>query len=82
MKLQNLSTDKLEEFFEVVSKCEGAIYLKSPDMYINLKSNLAKYVSLANLCSAGVEEIKEIEILASNREDVEKLYKFMIEENL
>lgn len=82
MKLQNLSTDKLEEFFEVVGKCEGDVYLKSPDMYINLKSNLAKYVSLASLCSVGVEEIKEIEILASNRSDIDKLYKFMIEENM
>ena len=66
MKLQNLSTDKLEDFFEVVSECEGDIYLKSSDMYINLKSNLAKYVSLASLCSASADEIKEIEILASS----------------
>lgn len=81
MKLQNLSADKLEDFFEVVNKCEGDIYLKSPDMYINLKSNLAKYVSLVNLCAAGIEEIKEIEILASSRNDIERLYNFMRNEN-
>lgn len=79
MKLQNLSSDRLEEFFEVVSKCEGSVYLKSPDMYINLKSNLAKYVSLASLCAAGASEIKEIEILTSNRNDIDRLYKFMSE---
>ena len=39
MKLQNLNTDKLEMFFDVLGECKGKVYLKGKDMYLNLKSN-------------------------------------------
>lgn len=79
MKLQNLSAEKLEVFFEVLGKCKGKVYLKGEDVYLNLKSNLAKYVSFANICNAGTEEIAEIEIIAEEKEDIDRLFKFMHE---
>ena len=79
MKLTNLPKKKLEAFFEVVKKCKGNVYLMSPDMHINLKSNLAHFISFASLCSASAEEIEKIEIVAHEREDVDMLYKFMVE---
>lgn len=82
MKFTNLKTEKLEEFFEVVSKCKGSVYLMSPDMHINLKSNLAHYVSFANLCAASKEDIDKIEIIANNREDIDMLINFMLECNI
>ena len=42
----------------------------------NLKSKLSQYVSLANIFSAG--EIPELEIVAAEKEDIDKLMRFMI----
>lgn len=81
MKLEKLNRERLEEFFEVIQRCKGKVYLISPDMNINLKSNLSKYISFVNLCTANAEEISKIEILANEREDIDMLYKFMVEGN-
>ena len=43
---------------------------------LNLKSKLSQYVSLANIFSDG--QIGELEIVASEPADVEKLVNFMI----
>ena len=82
MKFTNLKVDKLDAFFEVVRNCKGNVYLMSPNMHINLKSNLAHYVSFANLCSASAEDIEQIEIIAHEKEDFDMLYKFMVEGNI
>ena len=79
MKLKNLKLENLEGFFKVVDQCEGSVYLVSPDMNINLKSKIAQYISLANLCSAGNGVIDEVEIVANNRSDIDRLIKFMIQ---
>ena len=79
MKLVNLPKEKLDAFFEVIKKCKGNVYLISPDMHINLKSNLAHYISFASLCSASAEEIEKIEIIAHEREDTDLLINFMME---
>lgn len=79
MKLVNLPKEKLDAFFEVIKKCKGNVYLISSDMHINLKSNLAHYISFASLCSASAEEIEKIEIIAHEREDVDLLVNFMME---
>ena len=80
MKLTNLNKEKLNEFFEVVKQCKGNVYLIAPDMHINLKSNLAHYISFVKLCSASTEEINTIEIIASEREDIDRLINFMLED--
>lgn len=67
----------IEKFFEVIDSCTGKIELVSDDLRLNLKSKLAQYVSLANIFSGG-GEIPELELIAYNQEDVNKLIAFMI----
>ena len=59
----------IDKFFEVVDSCKGKVEL-------NLKSKLSQYVSLANIFSGG--EIPELEIVAYEKEDIDKLLGFMI----
>ena len=75
MKVQNI-TD-INKFFEVVDSCKGKVELVTGEGdRLNLKSKLCQYVSLANIFSNG--EIPEMEILAYEKEDVDKLINFMI----
>ena len=80
MKLTNLKVEYLDDFFETVKKCKGNVYLECDDMRLNLKSKLCQYVSLAKLCSAGTDEIKEMELKVENSDDVASLMKFMYNE--
>lgn len=80
MKITNLTKDRLQQLFNIIEKCTGSVYLISPDMHINLKSNLAHFVSFANLCLASNDEIEKIEIIAQTKEDIDMLYDFMIDE--
>ena len=75
MKVQNI-TD-VEGFFKVVDSCKGRVELVTGEGdRLNLKSKLSQYVSLANIFSNG--EIPELEIVAYEKEDIEKLMNFMI----
>ena len=75
MKVQNI-TD-INKFFDVVDSCKGKVELLTGEGdRLNLKSKLCQYVSLANIFSNG--EIPEMEILAYEKEDVDKLLNFMI----
>ena len=75
MKVQNI-TD-INKFFDVVDSCKGKVELITGEGdRLNLKSKLYQYVSLANIFSNG--EIPEMEILAYEKEDVDKLLNFMI----
>ena len=75
MKVQNI-TD-INKFFEVVDSCKGKLELVTGEGdRLNLKSKLCQYVSLANIFSNG--EIPELEVLAYEKEDVDKLINFMI----
>ena len=77
MKIQNISN--INRFFEVVDSCKGKVELVTGEGdRLNLKSKLSQYVSLANIFSSG--EIPEIEIVAYEKEDIEKLIGFMIED--
>ena len=74
MKLQNI--DNVEKFFSVIDECRGRVELVSPEGdRINLKSKLAQYLSLASVFSNGY--IKELDLIADEREDVDRLLKFM-----
>ena len=75
MKINHI--DDIEEFFKVIDSCDGKIELVGEDIRINLKSKLAQYFSLANIFSGG-GEIPELEIIAYNQNDVNKLIAFMI----
>ena len=74
MKIQNI-TD-IEKFFQVVDSCAGKVELVTGEGdRLNLKSKLCQYVSMANIFSNG--EIPELEIIAYEKEDIDKLISFM-----
>lgn len=77
MKLQHIQD--VNKFFSVVDSCKGKVELVTGEGdRLNLKSKLSQYVSLANIFSNG--DIPELEIVAYDKEDVEKLIEFMIEQ--
>lgn len=74
MKIQNI-TD-VDKFFQVVDECKGVVELVSPEGdRLNLKSKLTQYLSMANIFSNGY--IKELDLVAHEQEDVERLIKYM-----
>lgn len=75
MKVQNIKD--VNKFFEVVDKCKGKVELVTGEGdRLNLKSKLSQYVSLANIFSNG--EIPELELVAYEKEDIDRLLSFMI----
>lgn len=75
MKIKNIKN--VEKFFEVVDSCEGKVELVGEDIRLNLKSKLAQYFSIAKIFSDG--EIPELEVIAYNQEDINKLMAYMID---
>lgn len=75
MKVQNITN--INRFFEVVDSCSGKVELVTGEGdRLNLKSKLCQYVSMANIFSGG--EIPELEIIAYEKEDIDKLIDFMM----
>ena len=75
MKVQNI-TD-IDKFFEVVDRCSGKVELVTGEGdRLNLKSKLSQYVSIANIFSNS--EITELEIVAYEPDDIERLTEFML----
>ena len=75
MKIEHI-TD-VNRSFEVVDSCKGKVELVTNEGdRLNLKSKLSQYVSLANIFSSG--DIPEMEVVAYEKEDVEKLIEFMM----
>ena len=76
MKITNISN--VEAFFKVVDQCTGKVELVTGEGdRLNLKSKLCQYVSLANIFSNG--EIPELEVIAHEPEDVNRLVTFMLD---
>jgi hypothetical protein len=74
MKIQNINN--IEKFFQVIDSCAGKVELVTGEGdRLNLKSKLCQYVSMANIFSNG--EIPELEIIAYEKEDIDKLIAFM-----
>lgn len=74
MKVQNI-TD-VDKFFEVIDSCQGKVELVTGEGdRLNLKSKLSQYVSMANIFSDA--SISELEILAYEPDDINKLISFM-----
>ena len=75
MKVSNIKD--IEKFFEVIDSCSGKVELVTGEGdRLNLKSKLSQYVSLANIFSNG--EIPELELVAYEKEDIDKLLNFMM----
>ena len=75
MKIENIKN--VDEFFKVIDSCKGKVELVTGEGdRLNLKSKLSQYVSLANIFSNG--EIPELELVAYERDDIDKLVSYMI----
>jgi hypothetical protein len=75
MKVKNIKD--VNAFFKVVDSCSGTVELVTGEGdRLNLKSKLSQYVSLANIFSSG--DIPELEIVAHEQEDVDKILSFMM----
>ena len=75
MKVQNITN--IEGFFKVVDSCKGKVELVTGEGdRLNLKSKLSQYVSMASIFSNG--EIPELEVIAYEPEDTERLINFMM----
>jgi hypothetical protein len=72
----------VEKFFEVIDECQGKVELvTSEGDRLNLKSKLSQFISLTNIFNPSGEvkqEIPEIELVAYDPADVEKLINFMM----
>ena len=74
MKINKIND--IEKFFKVVDECKGKVELVTGEGdRLNLKSKLSQYVSLANIFSDGT--IAELEIVAYEPEDIDRLVNFM-----
>ena len=75
MKVTNIKN--IEGFFNTVDSCKGKVELVTGEGdRLNLKSKLCQYVSMANIFANG--EIPELEVIAYEREDIDKLINFMM----
>ena len=72
----------VDKFFEVVDSCEGKVELvTSEGDRLNLKSKLSQFISLTNIFNNNGEvkaEIPELELVAYDPKDVDKLIKYMM----
>lgn len=76
MKVQNIRD--IEGFFNVIDQCKGRVELVTGEGdRLNLKSKLSQYVSMANIFSNG--EIPELEVIAYEKEDTDRLIHFMMD---
>lgn len=75
MKFENIKN--IEKLFEIIqNECAGTVELVSTEGdRINLKSRLSQYISMVRLLEA--EFVKELELVASDPADVERLLRFM-----
>ena len=77
MKIDNIKD--IDGFFKVVDQCKGKVELVTGEGdRLNLKSKLSQYVSMAKIFSNGA--IPELELLAHEKEDVDRLINFMMNE--
>ena len=75
MKVQNIKD--IEKFFKVVDGCAGKVELVTGEGdRLNLKSQLTKYVAITKLFADNV--IPEMEIVAHEPEDVNRLLDYMV----
>ena len=75
MKLTNITN--VDKFFEVVDKCEGKVELiRGNGDRLNLKSKFNQYTAMIKMLAHGT--IKQMEIVAEQKKDTQKLIAFMI----
>ena len=76
MKVENIRD--ISKFFGVIDQFTGRVELVTGEGdRLNLKSKLCQYVSMANIFSNG--EIPELELIAYEKEDIDRLVRFMMD---
>ncbi len=76
MKIYNI--DDVEKFLGIIKQCKGSVELVSKQGdRLNLKSELTKYLALSKLFNDNTF-INEMELIASDPEDVKLLMDYMI----
>ncbi|MCI8274278.1 MAG: polya polymerase [Lachnospiraceae bacterium] len=74
MKVKNVKD--VDKLFKVIDSCKGKVELVTNEGdRLNLKSKLTQYVALANVFAD--RTIGEMELIAHEPEDVQKLVMFM-----
>ena len=75
MKFENIQN--VEKLFQIIrDECTGTVELVSTEGdRINLKSRLSQYISMVRLLDA--EFVRELQLVASDPADVERLLRFM-----
>ena len=74
MKVKNVND--VDKLFKVIDECRGRVELVTAEGdRLNLKSKLTQYVALANVFAD--KTIGEMELIAHEPEDVQKLVMFM-----
>lgn len=75
MKFENIKN--VEKLFQIIrDECSGTVELVSTEGdRINLKSRLSQYISMVRLLDT--EYVRELELVASEPSDVERLLRFM-----
>lgn len=77
MKLQNVKD--VRKLFQVVDSCKGKVELVTGEGdRLNLKSKLSQYLSLTDIFQGGKTDIPELELVAYEPEDIEKLINYMM----
>ena len=75
MKLTN--TANIDEFFEVVDKCEGRVEMLTENGdCLDLRPKLCQFVTLVKMLTDG--DVERMEIIAENKKDEQKLMAYMI----
>ncbi len=79
MKIYHI--DDVEKFLDIIKKCKGSVELVSTQGdRLNLKSELTKYLAIAKLFHDDTF-INEMELVASEPEDVMMLMNYMTNKN-
>lgn len=77
MKIKNINDP--EAFFKIIDSCEGRVELVTDEGdCLNLKSKLCQLISLGSIFSMDTANIPELQIVAYEPEDVQKLIDYMV----
>ena len=68
----------IQQFFKIVDSCKGRVELLTGEGdRLNLKSKLCQFLSIGQIFAKSDD--LHLEIIASEKEDLQKLYKFLLE---
>jgi len=69
----------IQQFFKIVDSCKGRVELLTGEGdRLNLKSKLCQFLSIGQIFAKSDD--LHLEIIASEKEDLQKLYKFLLED--